>query len=165
MKINKILIVLSLSFFATTGFGQVNPHAIGLRGGSGNFGSGAEVSYQHGFGSANRLELDLGWRGNNRKNHYYAWALTGVYHWVWNLEGGLNWFVGLGGQIGTYKNYDYDYDDGLILNAGGQIGIEYDFNELGAPIQLGLDIRPMWGFLGGYRGIGYGGALSLRYTF
>ncbi|NRA11880.1 MAG: hypothetical protein HRT57_07995, partial [Crocinitomicaceae bacterium] len=47
---------------------------------------------------------------------------------------------------------------------GGQIGIEYDFNSLGAPILIGFDTRPMWGFLNG-GGVGYGAAFSIRYTF
>lgn len=146
---------------------QVNPHAIGLRGGAGNFGGGGEVSYQHGFGSANRLELDLGWRGNNGKgNNYHHSALTAIYHWVWNLDGGgLNWFIGPGAQLGLYADKDDSSFDGFTIGLGGQIGIEYDFNELGAPIQIGLDTRPMWGFIGGTSGFGYGGAFSVRYTF
>lgn len=157
--------LLIVSTTSLSGFGQVQPHAIGIRGGTGNFGSGAEVSYQHGLGSSNRLEFDLGWRGNNGKYGYHAWGLSVLHHWVWNIDGGLNWFVGLGGQVGAYDDHYYNENDGLIINVGGQIGIEYDFNTLGAPIQVGLDARPMWGFLGGYRGFGYGGAFSVRYTF
>ncbi len=160
-----IFVFLAVAF---AGNSQVNPHAIGLRGGSGNYGNGAEISYQHGIGSANRLEIDLGWRRHYVKGHghYHGHsALSVIYHWVWNIDGGLNWFAGLGGQVGFYNYGDYDYNDGLTLALGGQIGIEYDFNDLGAPIQLGLDARPMWGFIGGPRGFGYGGALSLRYTF
>lgn len=167
MKKSTLILVFAFSFLATVSFGQVEPHAIGFRAGSGTFGSGAEISYQHGFGSSNRLELDLGWRNgyHKHKHNYYAWGLTGIYHWVWNLDGGLNWFAGPGAQIGAYNNRDHDYDDGLTLNVGGQIGIEYNFNELGAPLQLGLDVRPMWGFVGYYHRLGMGGALSFRYTF
>lgn len=165
MKKNNFLLALMFTFFVSIGFSQVQPHAIGFRAGSGTFGSGAEVSYQHGFGSSNRLELDLGWRNGGHKNNYYAWGLTGVYHWVWNIDGGLNWFAGLGAQVGSYNHRDFHDDDGFTLNVGGQIGIEYDFNDLGAPIQLGLDVRPMWGFIGYYKNLGVGGALSVRYTF
>ncbi len=163
---NKLLILgLSLGIWAFT-TAQVNPHAIGIRGGSGTFGNGAEISYQHGFGDANRLELDLGWRGNrNNGNDYSSFGLTGIYHWVWNITSGLNWYVGPGAQLGFYQNKSNNNDDGITLALGGQVGLEFDFNELGAPLLLSLDTRPMWGFVGGGSGFGYGGALGLRYTF
>ena len=163
---NQFITLFACLAFAVAGNARVNPHAIGLRGGLGNFGRGGEISYQHGFGSANRLEVDLGWRGNNGNGNGYSHvALSAIYHWVWNLEGGLNWFVGPGAQLGLYSHKYDSSKDGLTLGLGGQIGIEYDFNDLGAPIQLGLDARPMWGFIGGTSGFGYGGALSVRYTF
>ena len=130
---------------------QVNPHAIGLRGGGGAFGIGGEISYQHGLGESNRLELDLG------ANSYY-FVLSGIYHWNWNITGGLNWFIGPGVQLGSFK------EGGLLLSAGGQIGLEYDFNEHGVPLLLGLDTRPMIIFNNAYS-YGWGGAFSLRYTF
>lgn len=163
---------MSVSF----SFGQ--DRAIGLRIGTTNFGNGAEVSYQHGFSAKNRLELDLGMRSNG---HYSAVGISVIYHWKWNIDGGLNWYIGPGGQIGFYNhrhNYNHgnghwhDHDDadfrenGALLNVGGQIGIEYDFNEHGVPLQLSLDGRPMWGlFSTYYGGFGYGGALGIRYTF
>lgn len=162
-NIISILVGISLSLSASA---QVNPHAIGLRGGYGNYGGGGEITYQHGFGSSNRLELDLGWRGNNGKNGFHHTEISGIYHWVWNLDGGLNWYIGPGAQLGFYDYNDNNDDvDGVTVNVGGQIGLEFDFNELGAPLLLSLDSRPMWGFLGGTRGFGYGGAFSLRYTF
>ena len=162
-RIVAILIGISVSVSASA---QVNPHAIGLRGGYGNYGGGGEVTYQHGFGSSNRLELDLGWRGNNGINGFRHTALSGIYHWVWNLDGGLNWYIGPGAQLGFYDSkFNNSNDDGMTLDIGGQIGLEFDFNELGAPILLSLDSRPMWGFIGGTSGFGYGAAFSLRYTF
>jgi hypothetical protein len=163
---NKFLILglsLGICAFSTA---QVNPQAIGIRGGSGSYGNGAEISYQHGFGSANRLELDLGWSGNrNNGNNSSSMAIAGIYHWVWNLTSGLNWYAGPGGQLGLYQNKLNNDNDGIILAIGGQIGLEFDFNELGAPLLLSLDTRPMWGFNVGNAGFGYGGALGLRYTF
>lgn len=156
-----LVVTLSLNMAAQA---QVNPHAIGIRGGSGNYGHGGELSYQHGFGSSNRLELDLGLRGFNGNGHSHT-ALTGIYHWVWNIEGGFNWYAGPGAQLGFYQHKSNSSNDGLTLGLGGQLGAEFDFNELGAPLLLGLDVRPMWGFIGGTSGVGYGGAFSLRYTF
>jgi len=164
MRKLRFIIVLLIGF-SLNAQSQVNPHAIGIRGLSGNFGFGGEISYQHGLGSANRLEVDIGWRGNNGINGYGHSALTGIYHWVWNITDGLNWYVGPGAQLGLYRDKWNDNDDGITLGLGGQIGLEYDFNTLGAPLLLGLDTRPMWGFNGGVSGIGYGAAFSLRFTF
>lgn len=163
------LLVLTICLSGNT---QVNPHAIGLRGGLGWGGYGGEISYQHGFGEKNRLELDLGWRSYNHNNgngngnnwKYQHLAISGIYHWVWNLTEGLNWFIGPGAQLGFYDDY-YDNDSGGGIAIGGQIGLEYDFNQHGLPIQMGLDARPMWNFIGYYSGFGGGSAFSIRYTF
>ena len=53
----------------------------------------------------------------------------------------------------------------MTIGVGGQGGVEYDFNDLGVPLLVSVDTRPMIGFLGGTKGFGYGGALSARYTF
>lgn len=159
---NKALFTLILLFSGVYASAQVNPHAIGIRGGSGNFGLGGEISYQHGLGDAHRIELDFGARGNNRD--YQHVAVTAIYHWVWNITEGLNWYIGPGAQVGLY-NDRLDRNDGITLGVGGQIGIEYDLNQHNLPLLIGLDTRPMFGFNGGTSGIGYGGAFSLRYTF
>lgn len=173
MKTKLILFSISmmLTFYSDA---QVQPHAIGVRGGPGTYGYGGEVSYQHGFGSSNRLELDLGWRGSN-SSHYSAIGIAGIYHWVWNIDGGLNWFVGPGALIGIYSHRHHNHnhvhnsdfvESGIHMAVGGQIGLDYDFNEHGIPFQLGLDVRPMFGLFENYGyGLGFGGALSLRYTF
>lgn len=151
-----LTIVFGLGLLATA---QVNSHAIGLRLGGGTF-NGAEVSYQHGMGDANRLELDLGWGGNPGHSRIFV---AGIYHWHWNIVSGLNWYVGPGASAGLY-HYD-GFDDYIGVALGGQVGLEFDFNSLGAPILLSIDARPMWDFLGNNSGFGYGGALGVRYTF
>lgn len=170
MKKHLVLLILGLAL-SMSASAQVNSNAIGLRGGyggiAGYYGGGGEITYQKGLGTSNRLEVDLGWYGNNGSKGYRHTTLSVIYHWVWNLKGGLNWYIGPGGQVGFY-NYTYNddnYNDGITLNLGGQIGLEYDFNNLGAPILLSIDSRPMWGFLDGNRGFGYGGAFSARFTF
>jgi hypothetical protein len=150
---------------------QVHQHAIGLRGGNGGYyGYGMELSYQLGLGEKNRLELDLG--AYRRKDwDHPVWgnsgghrivALAGVYHWAWNIKNGLNWYVGPGAQLVFYNELNDNDNDGIYFNIGGQIGMEYDFSEHGAPIHLGLDYRPMF-FFGWYDGVGQDVALSLRY--
>jgi len=171
-----LLVAICFLFIANASQAQADGKAIGLRLGSSNFGVGTEISYQHGFSSKNRIELDLGWRSNR---HYGVLGLSAIYHWAWNIDGGLNWYIGPGGQIGFYSHnasfhhgngHYHDYDDfresGAVVNIGGQIGLEYEFNEHGVPLQLSLDARPMWGlFSTYYSGLGYGGALGIRYTF
>ena len=150
-------ILFSISFYTKA---QVNPHAIGLRLGGDGTTNGAEFSYQHGKGEANRLEFDLGFGYN--KNHNRM-LLAGIYQWDWNLTGGLNWYVGPGASIGFYT---YDDSPGYInIALGGQIGLEYDFNTLGTPLLLSLDSRPMWDFIGDNAGLGWGVSLGIRYTW
>jgi hypothetical protein len=167
----RILLSLLITITTLSLNAQVNPNAIGIRGGGGLGGSyGGELTYQKGFGTANRLELDFGFRSRRYKGskgidwYYNHLSVTAIYHWVFNLSGGLNWYIGPGAQVGFYDDY-YDNNSGVSLALGGQIGIEYDFNEHGVPLLLSLDARPMWDFVGYYAGFGGGGAFSLRYTF
>lgn len=165
----KAILLVTISFFTFFGVNaQVNRGAIGARLGEDNFGRGAELSYQHGLGEANRLEIDLG--ASFRDHSGYKTSSLGasvIYHWVWNITDGLNWYAGVGGQIGFF-NYDNNFygDDGITLAVGGQVGLEYDFNtSVGVPFLISLDTRPMWGFNDGNEGFGYGLALGIRYTF
>jgi hypothetical protein len=147
-----IITVVLLSF---TGTAQVEPHAIGLRFGGGNFGGGAELNYLHGFGDANRLELGLGL--NSMEGGSYL-NIAGIYQWVWELEQGFSWYAGPGAQLLMVKNAS-------AILVGGEIGVEYNFNtEMDVPLQIGLDTRPMFN-LGDGEGFGWGVALSVRYTF
>ena len=156
----KKVIISLIAFIGFTASAQVNPQAIGLRfGGDGNI-NGAEISYQHGLGEANRLELDLGF---GTSKHHSRLFLAGIYQWNWNIEGGLNWYAGPGASVGFYS-YD-NADDHLNIGLGGQVGIEYDFNTKDVPLLLSLDARPMFDFLGDDNGFGWGAALGLRYTF
>lgn len=160
LKSTFLSIILAVSFIASS---QVNPHAIGLRLNGDGRGNGAEISYQHGFGSSNRLEIDLGGRNHRHWRHFGVFA---AYHWVWNLTAGLNWYIGPGAAIGSYQSRNY-YADGLTLAVGGQIGLEYDFNSAGAPILISLDARPLWEVWDyyEYHSFGYGAAFSIRFTF
>ncbi|HOL01143.1 MAG TPA: hypothetical protein P5071_02055 [Paludibacteraceae bacterium] len=156
MKKTIFIAILLVSFMTSFAYGQVNSKAIGVRASY-----GAELSYQHPFSHANRLEADLGF--------YYdhGFNLAGVYQWVFDLSElatGFNWYVGLGPQIGSW---DYHYNgkdyDGLALGIAGQIGIEYNFD---IPLQLSLDYRPGWYILpNSYGGAWEGVALGIRYKF
>jgi len=156
----KLSLILSLSLlFTVAAFAQTSPHAIGLRlGGDGDI-NGAEISYQHALGSANRLELDLGFQGNDNNSNL---QLTGIYQWVWNLNGGLNWYAGPGASLGMHNHKNYE--DHASMAVGGQVSLEYNFSPK-APIQLSIDGRPMWDLLEDNHGLGWGLALGIRYTW
>lgn len=134
---------------------QVDGKAIGLRFG-GFDGYGAEVSYQHPLGKANRLEVDLG------VNHY-GFGLGGVYQWVWDLSDlapGFNWYAGVGASLGSYDFNDTKHDFGI--GALGQIGLEYNFN---IPLQISVDYRPGIYLIPRIDGLYDGICLSARYKF
>ncbi|MDO9154600.1 MAG: hypothetical protein Q7U47_13010 [Paludibacter sp.] len=143
----KIIVTLALLVsIACAMNAQVDGKAIGLR-----FGYGAELSYQHPLGNANRLELDLGLSN-------WGIALNGIYQWVWDLSAlsdGFNWYAGAGAAVGFHQNF---FGVGIL----GQVGIEYNFN---IPLQLSLDYRPgiyvLPGFHSSYDGI----CLGVRYRF
>ena len=160
-------VIIAMVLFASVMFSaqsqNISRNAIGLRLGD-NDGFGSEISFQRELGQATRLELDLGFR--NRDSYGNAFKLSGIYQWVWNIDGGFNWYAGFGAGIGSWsKNKDYNGndDDGLFLNADGNIGIEYDFD---IPLLISLDFRPEFGIMGDYGdGTDLDLALSIRYQF
>jgi hypothetical protein len=145
------LTLLTLCGLASATFAGMPANAIGVRLGGGNHGGGAEVSYQKALGSANRVELDVGLGGGGL-------SVAGIYQWDGNITNALNWYVGPGAAIGLYSGSN------IGIGVGGQLGLDFNFNSMGAPILLGLDVRPMWGLINN-TGFGADGALSIRYTF
>lgn len=160
---------------------KVQPHALGLRFIGGTL-LGGEINYQAAtrlFG-AKRLEIGGSIWGDNNA---YNIAIAAVPQWYWNISpraanGGFNWYVGPGAAVGLYSQGELrDENDHVISKAtneagvwvGGQIGIEYDFNAVGVPLNISIDSRPMIDLLhsGGVSlmGIINGACLALRYTF
>lgn len=158
-KLGFITVVL-LGFMYNVNAQDISSNAIGLRFGD-NDGFGAEISYQHKIKDSNRLEFDLGLRDNKNFN---IWKLTGIYQWVWNIDGGFNWYAGFGAGIGSVDVKDFDNDDGLFVNAAGNVGIEYNFD---IPLLISLDFRPEFGIVNdfGNNDLDMDIALSLRYQF
>lgn len=141
------------------------PRAIGARAGY-NF----EVSYQHELANG-MLEVDAGFSpflfqkgvmydidGNPmEQTYYYGRAqITLVYDWLMNITPNLNWYIGpaVGVSWGYGEFFDiphYDKNGNLTtyrrlgLPAGGQIGLEYNFD---FPLNLSLDWRPMFNIFG-----------------
>lgn len=161
---------LLLTAFLLTGVvfstnAQDRKNALGLRLGD-NDGFGGEISYQRYFSTANRLEVDLGWRDSDG---YDAIKAVGLYQWIWNIDGGFNWYAGVGGGLGSWDYdddfpHDHDNDGGAFFLVAGDIGIEYNFD---IPLQLSLDFRPELYFGDDYAGDDFGPdiALGIRFKF
>lgn len=147
----KILIAI-VAVFAMSTVANAQISTIGVRGAFGS-GAGAELSAQWGMGG-NRLETDLGWCGGADWGYI---NLSGIWQWTGEFGSGFGWFAGVGANVGLY-NGAYD---GLGLGLAAQAGLEYNFS---IPLQLTLDVRPSWSFIG-YSGFGWGAALGIRYRF
>jgi len=154
--------ILFFIFIFAVNAQQISNHAIGIRFGN-NDGFGGEISYQRQLTEINRLEVDFGYRD---QKEYSAFKLSGIYQWVWNIDEGFNWYAGFGAGVGSwsYSNgFVSDNNDGLFINADGNIGIEYNFE---APFLISLDFRPEIGIIGNYgRDTDLDLALSIRYQF
>jgi len=170
----KLLFVAVLALASITAYAQ--PRAIGANLG-GNFG----VSYQHGFGEANMLDVAvyvpwLGGAADGAPAGTY-WGIGGIviYDWIdpfgtsipWSEQGEWHWYMGVGGAGGLYN-----FSNPMVWHVGaaGHIGVEYDF---WFPLQLSLDWRPNIGIAGGNGGkVSYnkdglfdGITLGVRYKF
>ena len=158
-KLGFITVVL-LGFMYNVNAQDISSNAIGLRFGD-NDGFGAEISYQHKIKDSNRLEFDLGFRDNK---NFDIWKLTGIYQWVWSIDGGFNWYAGFGAGIGSVDIKGFDNDDGVFVNAAGNVGVEYNFD---IPLLISLDFRPEFGIVNdfGNNDLDMDIALSLRYQF
>jgi len=157
MKKLLLLIGFLATGFFTANAQEISDNAIGLRF-SENSGVGAEITYQRKLSGSNRLEIDLGLRGNS---YYSSFKATGLYEWVWTLEGNFNWYAGVGGGIGSWNIKNSDASDTFIF-AAGVLGVEYNFD---FPLQVSLDFRPEIGFSDFYDGFNADFGLSARYQF
>lgn len=143
-----------LILVAVIGFAfAANAQNIGVR-----LGTDGEFSYQQYLNDQNRLEFDLGVNGFLNWKDYYYFSLTGVYQWHWYIVDKFGWYVGPGVQASLVNTQDHKNYFNIAL--GGQIGIDYEFP---IPLQISLDVRPMWNFLGSYSGFGWGTCLGVRY--
>ena len=155
----KILFVAVLALASIMAYAQ--PRAIG-----GRLGYGVEVSYQHGLGEANMVQLEVGVPAFN------SLEAACTYDWIdpfgaavpWNEKGEWHWYMGVGGALATNFNFNAGF-----VGAAGRIGIEYDF---WFPLQLSIDFRPTLGVVFGNGGAAFGydvyaGGLGIgvRYKF
>jgi len=154
--------VFIFSVFSTLNAQNISNHSLGLRLGD-NDGFGGEISYQRQLTEVNRLEVDLGYRDHKDFN---AFKLSGIYQWVWQIDEGFNWYAGFGAGVGSWSagnEFSGGGDEGVFINADGNIGIEYNFE---VPILISLDFRPEIGVIGDYgKDTDLDLALSIRYQF
>ncbi|GAA4302027.1 hypothetical protein [Aestuariibaculum suncheonense] len=161
MKKLFLLAFAVLGFVFVSNAQDISKHALGLRLGDSD-GFGAEISYQHALGTANRLEADLGWRSGN---NWDGFKLTGLYQWVFPLENRFNWYVGAGGGLGSYSwdnHPEFNDDSETFIFIAGDLGIEYNFD---IPLMLSLDFRPELGFGDFSDDLDFDIALGIRYQF
>jgi len=156
----KIVITFLIVFgFVSVSMAQDYKTGVGLRGG---FESGLTIKHFTHEKSAYEFILASRWRGIE---------ITGLYevhNQAFDVER-LKWFIGFGGHIGFWNgDYTHSYwgEPGTsyaVAGIDGILGIEYSFSE--APINIGLDWKPAFNFVG-YSGFwADGGALSIRYIF
>lgn len=152
----KLLFVVLLALIGSTVYAQDYKTGIGVRG---TFVSGLTVKHFIKEDAALEGIVSFGRWGMN---------LTGLYEWharAFDVEG-LNWYYGAGGHIGNW-NDDYPWVDDqgefMVIGIDGIVGIEYKIQDI--PISFSADYKPSLNFSGFPGFWGYGGALSVRYTF
>lgn len=152
-KISIIVVALLLGAFAA----NAQPKAIGIRG----FFSQWQLSYEHYLGDPNFLEFDLG--GTRYHEGNMGFDLSGLYNWTiaqpdWTPRGDWGFYLGAGAALGSW--YNKEAENHMWIGLAAQAGLEYTF---WFPLQLALDLRPVWGF-NGY-GFGFYPTFAVRYAF
>lgn len=146
--------VLSLSVVANA---QDYKTGIGLRGG---FYNGLTVKHFIGDKAALEGLLATRWGGLE---------ITGLYeiHKPLSDVERLKWFFGFGGHVGFYDGDNTTWGTAgttySVVGADLILGLEYSFSEI--PLNLSLDWKPLFNFIGYNKFFGDGGALSIRYIF
>ena len=160
-----LLIAMFALVCGTMAYAQ--PRAIGV-----NLGGGAGFSYQHGFGEANMLDIDV---HTSLLNAGYGWWGIGAhitYDWIDPFgakfpeleKGEFHWAMGVGGS-GGIKDFSNGY---WYAGVAGHVGVAYDF---WFPLELSLDWRPSIGVSNAYSnwfntpGLFEGICLGVRYRF
>ncbi len=145
----KKILLIAVMAIACVAFVNAQPRAIG-----GRLGAFDGVSYQHGFGESNMLEIEAGWGWTGCVSTFeggHAWGWGGhsiqaaiTYDWIdpfgatfpWDKKGEWHWYLGVGGAGG------YILNNAGFVGAAGRCGVEYDF---WFPLQLSIDFRPTIG--------------------
>ena len=150
-----ILTVVILFTAVTTA--QDYKNGIGLRGGLYN-----GITFKHFIGSKTAVEL----LGSTRWSGIEVTGLYQIHNRAFDVDR-LNWYFGGGAHIGFYNGDNTTWGDlgtsYTVIGVDGILGIEYNFTEL--PINISLDWKPAFNFIGYSDFWGDGGALSVRYIW
>lgn len=155
--LRKMLTGIAFIFLIATSLNAQN-YKTGLGGRIGAFNG---FTIKHFVQNDKALEGLLSFRWN-------GFVITGLYEYQRPFKGAknLDWFVGIGGHIGFWDREDYYWHrhDGSNSIVGMDLigGIEYTFEEV--PINLGLDWKPAFNFIGDDHVWFDGLALSIRYA-
>lgn len=155
-----LVIVFSLGLYSSTVEAQPYHTGLGLRFGGLTNG----LTLKHFTGKTTALEgiLSVG-----REN----FIVTGLFEKHAPLDGSnqFNFFYGAGAHIGFFQDggyYNYNrnriYKSSTVVGLDGILGLDYKFK--GAPINIGIDMKPFVDFFDG-NFVYFDGGLSLRYTF
>ena len=152
----KKLLAIAVALTAFVAVAAAQPRALGVRFGSASYaaGYGAELSYQHGLGTTNFIEVDLGWS---------SVGINGTASWdyvIAEFGGGFNFYAGPGANLGMYNTPD---GSKFAVGALAQVGLEYQFGTI--PFNVSLDWRPTYYVVPGTFFSPSGVALSFRYRF
>ena len=160
MKKSFLLVAILAIVGAATAVAQ--PRAIGV-----NIGYGIDLSYKHGLGEANMIDLSVNIPAFN------GIGATATYDWInpfntaipWNEKGEWNWSLGVGAGAGIHGFKQPFWYAGVV----GHVGVEYNF---WFPLQLSVDWRPNIGLEGIQDAFGFytsglytGITLGVRYLF
>lgn len=154
----KLLLSFALVIcIVTTSVAQDYNTGIGFRGGP-----FLGLTVKHFISERSALEglLSTRWKG---------FEITGLYeihNQAFDVDR-LKWYYGVGGHLGFYNGDNTTWGDigntYTVVGIDGIIGLEYSFDEI--PINLSLDWKPSFSFIGYSHFTPDGAALSLRYIF
>ena len=149
----KKLLILALAISAFSLSANAQSRALGIRGAY-----GIEASYQCTTFGDNFLEADLGW--------YPGSIAAAVCHdFVWDISSNFNLYAGPGANVHLFSTRDNNDKSFTAIGAGVgvQLGVELEIPF--APINISIDWRPMWNFIGPDTFMLKSAALGIRYRF
>jgi hypothetical protein len=156
-----LLLIALVCTTSTFAHAQNYSTGIGLR--LGGLTSG--VTLKHFIGRDAALE-GIGSFGKN------SFILTGLYEQHNQVSGaaGLLWLYGIGGHIGFFRENGsyYTFRGERVYNNASVVGLDLilglDYKFKGAPINIGIDVKPIIDFFDGST-VFFDTALSIRLTF
>jgi opacity protein-like surface antigen len=152
-----LAIVMFAVVFTAAASAQDYNNAIGLRGGLYN-----GITFKHFMGSKTAVELI----GSTRWSGIEITGLYEIHNIAFDVDR-LNWYYGIGAHVGFYNGDNTSWGTVgtgyTVVGVDGILGIEYNFTEL--PINISLDWKPAFNFIGYTHFWPDGGALSIRYIW